>query len=77
MNITINGNKTKNQAMLVAPALHIRFKIHVQNTTYNIFITKIKDVFGTSHDCEPKQYTLVLPKFCVIATNKKTIDIIK
>ena len=50
MNITINGNKTKNQAMLVAPALHIRFKIHVQNTTYNSLITKIIDVFGTSHD---------------------------
>ena len=33
MNMTMNGSRTKNQAMFVAPALHIKFSIHVQNKT--------------------------------------------
>tara|TARA_B100000123_G_C25578566_1_gene361634 strand:- start:70 stop:225 length:156 start_codon:yes stop_codon:yes gene_type:complete len=51
----MNGNKTKNQAMLVAPALHIRFNIQVQNKMYIILIRKITDVLVTSQEKSPKQ----------------------
>ena len=48
INIRINGNKTKNQAIPVAPALQIRFNIHVQNRMYKTFIKNINVVLVTS-----------------------------
>ena len=49
------GKSTKNHANPSAPAPQIRFKIHVQSKTYNIFITKITATLDTSHEYEPKQ----------------------
>jgi len=36
--ITINGKKTRIQDIVLYPALQIKSKIHVQNTTYPIWI---------------------------------------
>ena len=60
-NIIINGIRTKNQAIPEAPALHIKFRIHVQNRTYANLIAKTKKVLDTLHDCTPKQYVLTFP----------------
>ena len=43
----INGSNTKNHAMAGVPDLHIKFNIHVQNNTYNIFTTNTSAVLGT------------------------------
>jgi hypothetical protein len=48
INNKIKGNRTKNQAIPGAPALHIRFNTHVQNKTYIILIKKIIVVLVTS-----------------------------
>ena len=61
MNMRTNGSITKNHATGVAPALHMRFNIHVQKRTYKNLMTKIIDVFGTAHDLYPKKYWSVFP----------------
>lgn len=60
-NAIIKGNNTKIHAMMEAPAPHIKFKIHVQNTTYMIFKTKMKNVLFTSQLYSPKQYVFTFP----------------
>jgi hypothetical protein len=37
----------------------------VQNNIYIALNTNIKNVFGISHSNAPKQYLVVLPKFCI------------
>jgi hypothetical protein len=46
-NIKINGSNTRNQATFVAPEPQMRFRIQVQNRTYNILIANIKNVSVT------------------------------
>jgi len=60
-NAIIKGNNTKIHAIMDAPAPHIKFKIHVQNTIYIIFKTKMKNVLVTSQLYSPKQYVFTLP----------------
>jgi len=60
-NMRMIGMRTINHAMIDAPALHIRFKIHVQNNIYTNLIANIKDVLGTLHVCKPTQYVFTLP----------------
>jgi hypothetical protein len=43
-----NGNNTKNHDKAVSPVLHIKFRTHVQNTMYNIFIENMMNVLLTS-----------------------------
>jgi hypothetical protein len=50
INININGNKTKNQDIAGTPALHIKFKTHVQNKTYNTFIIKSNVKLDVLHE---------------------------
>jgi len=59
----IKGKRTKNQAILGAPARQIKFNIHVQNKMYNVLIAKIKNVLVTSQVYDPTQYLSTLPKF--------------
>jgi hypothetical protein len=47
INIRMKGNKNNTQETPGYPDLHNRFKIHVQNRTYNNLITNIKYRFGT------------------------------
>ena len=47
---SINGISTRNHDILGAPAIHIKFNIHVHNKIYINLITKIKKVLGTSHE---------------------------
>ena len=54
-NINKNGNSTKNHAIFVAPAPHIRFNIHVQNKMYMALMKKINSVLGTEQLYCPKQ----------------------
>jgi hypothetical protein len=51
----MNGNKTKNHAIFVAPDLQIKLRIHVQNATYNILMAKIIVTSGTLQVIDPKQ----------------------
>ena len=55
MNIIINGKSTKNQAIPVAPARHIRLRIQVQNKTYTSLIIKIITVLETAQLYDPMQ----------------------
>jgi len=54
-NIKMKGMRTRNQATADAPALHMRFRIQVQNNIYTSLIANIRYVFGTAHSCTPKQ----------------------
>jgi len=48
MNIIMNGKSTRNQAIPVAPARHIKLRIQVQNKTYTSLIIKIRTVLETA-----------------------------
>ena len=61
INNMINGNNTKNHAITGAPALQIKFKIHVQKIIYTNFITNNIVVLVTLHEYIPKQYTFSYP----------------
>jgi len=76
-NIRMKGNRTIAHAIFVAPVLHIRLRIQVQNNIYNSFTTKIKPVLVTSQLKFPRQYTFLLPKFCIDAMNTKNNEITK
>jgi hypothetical protein len=54
-NIKMNGMRTRNQAIADAPALHIKFRIQVQNKIYTSLTANTRYVFGTAHSCTPKQ----------------------
>jgi hypothetical protein len=54
-NIKMKGMRTRNHATADAPALHMRFRIHVQNKIYTSLTANTKYVFGTAHSCTPKQ----------------------
>jgi len=73
----MNGNNTSAQANLVAPLLHIKLSIHVQNSIYNNLIINTNGVLVTSHVKFPIQYTFLLPKFCTDAITTKKIEIAK
>jgi len=55
----------KTQETSLYPALHSEFNIKVQNNIYTALNTNNKNVFGISHSNAPKQYLVVLPKFCI------------
>jgi len=76
-NIKMNGNNTNAQAILVAPVLHIKLSIHVQNSIYNNLTANINVVLVTSHDKLPRQYTFLLPIFCTDAIKTKKSEITK
>jgi len=76
-NISRNGNKTNIHAMFVEPDLHIKFKIQVQNNIYISFTTNTNVVLVTSQLKLPRQYTFLLPIFCIDAINTKTSEIAK
>ena len=76
-NIRMNGNNTRAQAILVAPVLHIKLSIQVQNNIYNNLTANISVVLVTSQDKLPRQYTLRLPIFCMDAINTKKSEITK
>ena len=42
INISMKGNNNNTQEIPGYPALHNKFKIHVQNRTYNNLMTNIK-----------------------------------
>ena len=77
INIKMKGNNTSAHAILVAPVLHIKFSIQVQNNIYNNLIANINVVSVTSQDRFPRQYTVLLPIFCMDAINTKTSEITK
>lgn len=72
-----NGRRTSSQENQVAPALQNRFKTQVQNKMYIIFIKKIIETLVTSHSNAPKQYTFVLPAFCIAIIISAIIEITK
>ena len=76
-NINKNGNNTKNQAIFFAPALHIKFKIQVQNSIYINLIKKINVVLGTEQLYWPKQYVFTLPKFWNVDTSMNITETTK
>ena len=47
INIKMKGNNSNSQETLGYPALHNKFRIHVQNKTYMNLTTNIKYMFGT------------------------------
>jgi hypothetical protein len=51
----INGNKTKNHAILGEPDLHIKFNIQVHRRIYSALIIKITAVLDTSQVYDPTQ----------------------
>jgi len=50
INIRIKGNNNNAQETIGNPALHIRFKIHVQNKMYINLTAKIKKILETWHE---------------------------
>lgn len=73
----MKGSNTIAQANLVAPVLHIKLSIHVQNTIYNNFVENINVLLVTSQLKLPKQYTFLLPIFCNDAITTKKRETIK
>ena len=47
ININMKGNNSNSQETPGYPALHNKFRIHVQNKTYMNLTTNIKYIFGT------------------------------
>jgi hypothetical protein len=73
----MNGINTRAQAIGVAPVLHIKLSIQVQNIIYNNLTVNIRVVLVTSQDRFPRQYTLLLPIFCIDAMSTKKSEITK
>lgn len=76
-NIKMNGNNTIAQAIAVAPVLHIKLSIQVQNNIYNNLTANISVVLVTSQDKLPRQYMFLLPIFCIDAIKTKKSEITK
>ena len=51
----MNGKRTRSQDNHVAPAAHIKLRIHVQNNMYMICANNTRNVLDTSHVYDPTQ----------------------
>lgn len=76
-NKKIKGNKTKNQAMLLYPSLHIKLRIHVQNRIYIKLNANTRKVLATLHENKPSLKVFLFPKFWIIIMVNANIEITK